>query len=227
MLPSRAELLAGGAVFPPKYVKDVDHFRILQQSSWDLAAVVSRILRRHFGQPNDRRIRLSDNVAVKRGCPDCSVRRPPTRSDPQPQPRQHPQESQSPHQHPPPQQQHPPLCAYQPRPRQLHPAAFRQLPPAPPWALPHSTVRRPLTDHPRLLYASPPPPPHARAFAPHPPKYPSYLSSPQHHLHLSGGTTPQPQACTPSSCSVPCGAPPRGRLASPRPASPHKPRFLI
>eukprot|EP00439_Symbiodinium_sp_Y106_P033883 s252_g4.t1 len=52
--------------------EDVDHSRILHQSSWDLAAVVSRMCRRHSGQPSDsdRRIRPqappSDHAADNR-----------------------------------------------------------------------------------------------------------------------------------------------------------------
>eukprot|EP00439_Symbiodinium_sp_Y106_P013835 s7311_g1.t6 len=46
IMPSRAELLVGGAVFPPKHLEDIDHFRILQQSPWDVAAVVSTTFRR-------------------------------------------------------------------------------------------------------------------------------------------------------------------------------------
>ncbi|CAE7677069.1 Ago2 [Symbiodinium sp. CCMP2456] len=50
ILPSRAELLVGGAVFPPKHLQDIDHSRILQQSPWDVAAVVSNTFRRLSGQ---------------------------------------------------------------------------------------------------------------------------------------------------------------------------------
>ncbi|CAE7519832.1 unnamed protein product [Symbiodinium sp. CCMP2592] len=234
LLLSRAELLVGGAVFPPKYLKDVDHFQILQQSSWDLAVVVSRTLRRHSGQPHDRRIRLQASPvqpeAVNRCGQDSRVQRPSTRSDPQPSPRQHPQSPQCP------QPQRQPRFSARPvpwpQPGQWHPAALRHLPPLPPWASPYSTLPRlpPPTDHPQLRYASPPPPSlppsHAHAFTPHPPKYPSCLSSPR-HLHLSSGTTPQPQASAPSSCSVPCGAPSGCRLAPPRAAFQRKPRFLI
>ena len=180
---------------------------------------------RHSGQPSDsdRRIRPqappSDHAADNRSCPDYWVQRPPARSKTQ-------RQTPCPHRQPLPQQhpQQPRLCSCQPRPEPLHPASFRQLPPAPPWASnPSPAVHGPPTHHLQHLYADPPLASHVYACAPSPPKYPGY----PRHLNLSPDRT-TPQASTPSSCSVPCGAQPRVCMASsPKAALQRKPRFLI